>query len=41
LPATWETITAMAWGPPAGAPIRDASGEIARFPAADIPVRRR
>ena len=41
LPATWETITAMAWGPPAGAPIRDASGEIARFPAAGIPVRRR
>jgi malonyl-CoA O-methyltransferase len=41
LPATWETITAMAWGPPAGAPIRDGSGEIARFPANGIPVRRR
>ena len=41
LPATWETITAMAWGPPAGAPIRDADGEIARFPAGSIPVRRR
>ncbi|WP_159017037.1 malonyl-ACP O-methyltransferase BioC [Cognatiluteimonas profundi] len=41
LPATWETITAMAWGPPAGAPIRDDGGEIARFPADNIPVRRR
>ena len=41
LPATWETITAMAWGPPAGAPIRDGGDEIARFPADRIPVRRR
>jgi hypothetical protein len=31
----------MAWGPPAGAPIRDDNGEIARFPANNIPVRRR
>jgi malonyl-CoA O-methyltransferase len=41
LPATWETITAMAWAPPAGAPIREGSGEIARFPASGIPIRRR
>ncbi len=41
LPATWETITAMAWAPAAGAPIRDGEGEIARFPASGIPIRRR
>lgn len=41
LPATWETITAMAWAPEAGAPIREAGVEIARFPAKDIPIRRR
>lgn len=41
LSATWETITAMAWAPAAGAPIRDGAGEIARFSADDIPVRRR
>ncbi len=41
LPATWETITAMAWAPSHGAPIREADGEVARFPATGIPVRRR
>ena len=41
LPATWETITAMAWSPAAGAPIREDGMEIARFPASDIPIRRR
>ena len=41
LPASWETITAMAWAPPAGAPIRDAGAEIATFPANRIPIRRR
>ncbi len=41
LPATWETITAMAWAPPHGAPIRAGDGEVARFPAGRIPVRRR
>jgi malonyl-CoA O-methyltransferase len=41
LPATWETITAMAWAPAAGAPIREGTGEIARFPASGIPIRRR
>jgi malonyl-CoA O-methyltransferase len=41
LPATWETITAMAWAPAGGAPIREGTGEIARFPASGIPIRRR
>lgn len=41
LPATWETITAMAWAPGHGAPIRHGGAEIASFPAARIPIRRR
>ena len=41
LPASWETITAMAWAPEAGAPIREGGMEIARFPANAIPVRKR
>lgn len=41
LPASWETTTAMAWAPPAGAPIREGGAEIARFPAGAIPIRRR
>ncbi|HVR81256.1 MAG TPA: malonyl-ACP O-methyltransferase BioC [Luteimonas sp.] len=41
LPASWEVITAMAWAPAAGAPIREAGAEIAQFPADRIPVRRR
>ena len=41
LPATWETITAMAWAPEHGAPIRQGGAEIASFPAARIPIRRR
>jgi malonyl-CoA O-methyltransferase len=41
LPATWETITAMAWAPAHGAPIREPGAEVARFPARGIPVRRR
>jgi len=41
LPASWEWITAMAWSPAHGAPIREADGELARFPASAIPVRRR
>ena len=41
LPATWETITAMAWAPRHGAPIREAGAEVARFPAGGIPIRRR
>jgi len=41
LPASWEWITAMAWSPADGAPIRDDDGELARFDATSIPVRRR
>ena len=41
LVASWETITAMAWAPEAGAPIRDAGAEIATFPANRIPIRKR
>ena len=41
LPASWEVITALAWAPPPGAPIREAGMEVARFPAGRIPVRRR
>lgn len=41
LPATWETITAVAWAPDHGVPIRGREGEEARFPAHAIPVRRR
>lgn len=41
LRATWETITAVAWAPEIGAPIREAGTEIATFPAGRIPIRRR
>ena len=41
LPATWETITAMAWAPEHGQPIRVGGEDVARFPASGIPVRRR
>lgn len=41
LPASWEVITAMAWAPEPGAPIREAGAEIASFPAGSIRVRRR
>lgn len=41
LPASWEVITAMAWSPAPGAPIRGAGEELASFPADRIPVRRR
>lgn len=41
LPASWETITAMAWAPEPGAPIRDRGGELASFPADRIRVRKR
>jgi malonyl-CoA O-methyltransferase len=41
LPATWEVITALAWAPEHGVPIREGSEDIARFPASGIPVRRR
>ncbi len=41
LPATWEVISALAWAPEHGVPIREGRDEIARFPAHGIPVRRR
>ena len=41
LPATWEVITAMAWAPGPGAPIREGGYDVTRVPIASIPVRRR
>ncbi len=41
LPATWETITAMAWAPEPGAPIREGGFEVATVPLSSIPIRRR
>jgi malonyl-CoA O-methyltransferase len=41
LPATWEVITAMAWAPQEGQPIREAGMDVARISASRIPVRRR
>lgn len=37
IPASWEVITAHAWGPPAGQPRRDGTGgELASFPAEQL-----
>lgn len=41
LPATWEVITAMAWAPEPGAPIREGGFDVTAVPVASIPVRRR
>jgi malonyl-CoA O-methyltransferase len=41
LPATWETITAMAWAPEPGAPIREGGFEVTTVPVAAIPIRRK
>lgn len=41
LPATWEVITAHAWGPPPGAPIRVGGMDEVAVPIAQIPIRRR
>lgn len=41
LPSTWEVIYAHAWSPPAGAPVRGPTGEMAAMPLAQIPIRRR
>ena len=41
LPASWEVITAMAWAPEPGAPIRLGGEEIISFPANRIPIRKR
>ena len=41
LPATWEVITAMAWAPEPGMPIREGDYEVTTVPIARIPIRRR
>ena len=41
LPATWETITAMAWAPEAGTPLREGDVDVASIPVSRIPIRRR
>ena len=41
LPATWETITAMAWAPEAGTPLREGDVDVASVPLSRIPIRRR
>lgn len=41
LPATWETISAMAWAPEAGTPLREGDVEVAAIPLSRIPIRRR
>ena len=41
LPASWEVITALAWAPQPGAPIREGGNEVASFPAGKIPLRKR
>ena len=41
LPATWEIISAMAWAPAAGTPIRHGGVDVASVPLSRIPIRRR
>jgi malonyl-CoA O-methyltransferase len=41
LPATWEVITAHAWGPQPGTPIRIGGVDEVAVPVAKIPIRRR
>lgn len=41
LPATWETISAMAWAPEAGTPLREGDVDVASIPLSRIPIRRR
>ena len=41
LPATWEVITAHAWGPQPGTPIRVGGVDEVAVPVAKIPIRRR
>lgn len=41
LPATWETITAMAWAPEAGTPVREGGIDVTAVPVSRIPIRRR
>jgi malonyl-CoA O-methyltransferase len=41
LPATWEILSAMAWAPEAGTPIREDGIDVTAVPVARIPIRRR
>lgn len=41
LPSSWEVISAMAFAPQAGAPVRRAGSDLASFPADRIPIRKR
>lgn len=41
LPVSWELISAMAWAPEAGAPIREDGMDVVAVPVARIPIRRR
>ena len=41
LPATWEILTAMAWAPEAGTPIREGGIDVTAVPLSRIPIRRR
>ena len=41
LPASWEIISAMAWAPEAGTPLREGDVEVASIPLSRIPIRRR
>ena len=41
LPATWEIISAMAWAPEAGTPIREGGMDVTAVPVSRIPIRRR
>ncbi|MDE2408111.1 MAG: malonyl-ACP O-methyltransferase BioC, partial [Xanthomonadaceae bacterium] len=41
LPATWEVISAMAWAPEPGAPIREGGADLVAVPVSRIPIRRR
>ena len=41
LPATWEIVSAMAWAPAPGAPIREGGADLVAVPVSNIPIRRR
>lgn len=41
LPATFEILSAMAWAPEHGAPIREGGVDLVSIPAGSIPIRRR
>ncbi len=41
LPASWETISALAWAPAAGTPLREGDMDVASIPLSRIPIRRR